>query len=153
MIKRNSLLPFLSCGLAVLLAGCGSGWSGRPTGALLGGGQTAAPPPVTPPSDPTARALQAAAVSVRAHKCGFYFDAAKLKAGFLATEASQGATLDQLQRIEREYDYTRLAVAGSIGKAPDYCSDTKTQQIKADLARHLAGDFSLPPKKVVADES
>src|SRR5918992_1448712 len=114
MIMRDSLLPILSCGLGLLLAGCGSGSSGLSTGALLGGGQGPGRSSTAPPSDPTARALLAAAVSARATKCGFYFDAAKLKAGFLAAEASQGATPEQLEKIEREYDYARLTIAGKI---------------------------------------
>jgi hypothetical protein len=153
MIMRDRLLPILSCGLGLLLAGCGSGPLGLTTGALLGGGNSSEPPSAEAPSDPTARALQAAAVSARATKCGFYFDAAKLKAGFLAAEARQGATHEQLQKIEREYDYTRLAIAGKIAKDREYCSDQKTREIKADLARQLAGDFSPPPKKLAADDS
>jgi hypothetical protein len=145
MTMRASLLPTFWCGLAVLLAACGKGSEGPTTSALLGDGE--------PPNDSTTRALYAAAVSARATKCGFYFDPAKLKAGFLAAEARQGTTPEQLERIEQAYDYTRQSIAARIAKESDYCSDLKTRQIKADLARSLAGDFSPPPKKAVADDS
>ena len=152
MTMRASLLPIFWCGLAGTLAACGNGASGPATGALLAGGQAAAQAAM-PPDDPMARALHAAAVSARATKCGFYFDPAKLKAGFLAAEAGHGATPEQLDKIERAYDYTRVAIAGRIAKETEYCSDIKTREIKTDLARHLAGNFSLPPKKIVADGS
>jgi hypothetical protein len=152
MTMRASLLPILWCGLAVLLAACGKDSAGPTTGALLASGQDSVQSGV-PPSDPTARALYAAAVSARATRCGYYFDPAKLKAGFLAAEASQGAASEHLQKIERAYDYTRLTIAGRIAKEPEYCSDPKTREIKADLARHLAGNFSLPPKQLAPDES
>jgi hypothetical protein len=145
MTMRASLLPIFWCGLAVLLAACGNGSGGSTTGALLVDGE--------PPNDSTTRALYAAAVSARAAKCGFYFDPAKLRASFLAAEARQGTTPEQLEKIERAFDYTRHSIAARIAKEPDYCSDLKTRQIKADLARCLAGDFSPPPKKVVADDS
>jgi hypothetical protein len=152
MSMRASLLPIFWCGLAVLLAGCGNGSTGFTTGALLANGQDFVRPG-GPPSDPTARALYTAAVSARATKCGFYFDPAKLKAGFLAAEARQGVTPEQLEKIEQAYDYTRLTIAGRIAKEPEYCSELKTRGIKADLTRHLAGDFSPPPRKVVADDT
>jgi hypothetical protein len=152
MSNRDRLLPTLSCFIAVLLAGCGGGSPGLTTGALFGNGQVSAEH-AAPPNDPTARALQVGAVSARATKCGFYFNPAKLKAAFLAAEAAAGATAEQLQKIEQEYEYTRLTIAGKIAKEGEYCSDMKTAEIKADLVRHLAGDYSPPPKKAAADES
>lgn len=142
---------------ALLLAGCGS--SSLTTASLTGGNQpaqaavdpaapaNAAAPAGPPPSDPTSRALQVGATSARAVRCGFYFDPAKLKASFLAAESAAGTSPDQLQRIEREYEFTRLSVAKKIAEEADYCSEVKTQEIKRDLSRHLAGDFTPPPKK------
>jgi hypothetical protein len=149
---RARLLPIFWCGLAGTLAACGSAPSGPATSALLAGAE-AVPRAAAPPDDPMARALYAAAVSARAAKCGFYFDPAKLKAGFLNAEAAHGATPEQLGKIEQAYNYTRLTVAGRIAKEPEYCSEMKTREIKTDLARHLAGNFSLAPKKVASDES
>lgn len=134
---------------ALALAGC-SGSSALTTASLTGGGNgpaAAAAPAGPPPSDPTSRALQVAATSARATRCGFYFDPQKLKSSFLAAEAAQGAGPEQLQKIEREYDFTRASVAKKIAEDPGYCSDLKTQEIKRDLNRHLAGDFTPTPKK------
>lgn len=138
---------YLSVASALLLAGCGS--SSLTTASLTGGGAqsseiVSANPP---PSDPTSRALQVGATSARATRCGFYFDPAKLKANFLAAESAAGASPEQLQKIEREYEYTRLSVAKKIAEEADYCSEFKTQEIKRDLSRHLAGDFTPTPKK------
>jgi hypothetical protein len=153
MNKHNSLFPILFSLIAGLLAACGNGSSGLTTGALFGDAQVSGQPSSPPANDPTARALQVGAVSARAAKCRFYFDPVKLKASFLAAEAKLGATPEQLQKIESDYDYTRLTIAGKIAKEHEYCSDMKTREIKADLARHLAGDYSPPPKKVPADDS
>lgn len=133
---------------AGLLAGCAG--SGLTTGSLLSGSsasQVAAPTP--PVATPTDRALQVAATSARAVKCGYYFDASKLKAAYIASEAQSGAAPDQMQRIEREFDAARGAVVNQIAKNPDYCSDERTREIKADLTRHLAGDYT-PSRKVQA---
>jgi hypothetical protein len=152
MTMRASLLTIFWCGLAGTLAACGNGLSGPATGALLAGEQAVAQPP-TSQDDPMARALYAAAVSARATKCGFYFDPAKLKARFLAAETGQGTTPEELEKMARTYDFTRVMIAGRIAGEAEYCSEMKTREIKADLARHLAGNFSLPRKKVAADES
>ena len=84
---------FLLTAGALLLAGCGS--SSLTTASLTGGGaqpaQAAAAPAAPPPSDPTSRALQVGATSARAVRCGFYFDPARLKASFLASEMATGA--------------------------------------------------------------
>lgn len=139
----------------LLLGGCG-GSGGLTTASLIGGGEPAqaAPAPAGPaPSDPTSRALQVGATSARAGHCGFFFDPAKLKASFLAAESAKGASPEQLQKVEREYDYVRASVAKKIAGEADYCSDPKAREIKSDLARHLAGDFTPPVKKEAAEDS
>ncbi len=141
---------------ALLVAGC-SGSGGLTTASLTGGGGEAAPaaaaaPPAPPPSDPTSRALQVGATSERATRCGFYFDPAKLKANFLAAEAAAGASPEQLQKIEREYEYVRLSVGKKASEEKDYCTEAKAREIKSDLTRHLAGDFTPPVKKEQAEE-
>ena len=143
----------LAAASALLLAGCGSAsplTTASLTGdanATAGTAQATAAPAGPPPSDPTSRAVQVGATSARAMRCGYNFDPAKLKANFIAAEAAQGTGVDQLQKVEREYDYT----VGTVGKAalgdPDYCSNARTKIIKADLGRHLAGDFTPVMKK------
>jgi len=141
--------PHVILAAALVLAGC-SGSGGLTTASLMGGGNSpdaAAAPAGPPPSDPTSRAVQVGATSARATHCGFYFDPAKLKSSFLASEAALGATPEQLQKIEREYEYVRLSVTKKIAEEKDYCSELKAQEIKRDLNRHLAGDFTPTPKK------
>jgi hypothetical protein len=131
---------------ALALAGC-SGNAGLTTGSLFGSSQ-ATQVAASQLDDSSSRAVQVGAVSARAAKCGFNFDAAGLKSRFLAAETDQAA----IAKTEREYDTIRGKVASAIAKEADYCSDSKTAEIKAELTRHLAGDFS--PKKVkVVDQS
>lgn len=130
----------------LVLAGCSGGLT---TASLTGSSPSQVAAPTPPPVTSTDRALQVASASARAVKCGYYFDASKLKATYMASEAQGGAAADQLQKIDREYEYTRTAVTNQIAKQPDYCSDARTKEIKADLTRHLAGDFA-PTAKVRA---
>lgn len=145
IIRRPQLLL---AGLSLVLVGC-SGSGGLSTASLAGGGgsATTAAAPAAPPSDPTSRSVQVAATSARASRCGFYFDPVKLKATFIAAEMAQGASPEQLQKIEQEYEYVRLSVSKKIAEEERYCDKLRTQEIKRDLNRHLAGDFTPTPKK------
>lgn len=148
--------------LAGALQGCSSG-GGVSTASILGEApqppaagapavaQAGAPAPVAPPSTATDRAFQVGSVSARATKCGYNFDAAKLKAAYLASEVGRGAANDELARIEKIYEVAYGGVMKAAAEDPNYCSDRKTQEIKADLGRLLAGDFE-PPRKVVAQK-
>jgi len=132
------------------LAGCGS--SGISTGSLLGEGgasaaQAQAPAPVVTPTD---RALQVSTTSARAERCGFYFDPARLRASFLAAEAQSGVAGGDMQKIEREYDTIRAKLVAVIGADKNFCTEAKAREIKKDLTRHLAGDFSPPARQAVA---
>ncbi len=134
--------------LSAALGGCGSG-SGLTTGSLFGSSQAqsvAAAQPVVTSGD---RVVQVAAVSARAAKCGFNFDPTGLKTSFMTAEATQAADQAALDKTEREYDTIRGKVATAISKEPDFCTDSKTREIKTDLTRHLAGDFSPKQVKVI----
>jgi hypothetical protein len=50
-------------------------------------------------------------------------------------------------KIEKIYDVSFNAVAKAVAAEGEYCTDAKTRTIKADLGRHLAGDYtpSAPP--------
>jgi hypothetical protein len=139
-----------TAGVAALggaLGGCSGG--GLTTGSLFGSSQ-AGMVAAAQPADASARATQVGAVSARAAKCGFNFDPTALKTSFMNAEAAQAADQAALNKTEREYDTIRGKVATAISKEPDFCSDGKSREIKADLTRHLAGDFT--PKQVkVAD--
>jgi hypothetical protein len=130
-----------------LHAGCGSGASGLTTGATPsgdspGGGLTN--------DNPMARPISVAWTSARAKRCGFYFDPAKLRSSYLAFEAQQGNAGDQMAKIQATYDQTYSSISGRISADADYCSDRKSADIKADLQRHMAGDYApnLPKPKV-----
>jgi hypothetical protein len=150
MIQRLTQTAVLLTALTV--AGCGSGSSGITTGSLFGSKQAdAAAVPVV--ETPSMRAAQVGAVSARAAKCGYNFDPTRLKSGFLAAEMAQGASAQDMVKLEREFDTIRVKVAATITADPDFCTDAKTKAIKADLTRHLAGDYSTPTdQKKVIDE-
>ncbi len=133
--------------VAMALAGCSGATSltsGLTTGSIFGSGDKPAPGPTTPVNDPPMRAFQVATVSARAIKCGFNFDPAKLKTNYLAYEHTLSSTADMAQ-IERTYDASFNGVAKAVAGQSDYCTNEKTKTIKADLARHLAGDYSPSP--------
>ena len=95
------------------------------------------------------RPFAVAWTSARAQRCGFNFDPGKLRGSYLAYEARQSPP-DQLAKAERTYDSTYKVIRANAGADPDYCTDSKSAEIKKDLTRHLAGDFKpdLPaPKK------
>jgi hypothetical protein len=130
---------------AALHAGCSG------AGGLLTGKATAAAdaPGKLGNDDPMARPIAVAWTSARAARCGFYFDPAKLKASYLAYEAKQSGP-DQLAKAEKSYDTTFKTIRDRVSRDPEYCTNSKSREIKADLTRHLAGDFApkLPQPKV-----
>jgi len=137
-----------------VLAGCGnsSGGSGITTAGLLDGNKPAAGEgPRISNDDPMARPVQVAWTSARAQRCGFNFNAANLRGNFIAAEQRNGQPVDQVTKV---YDQTFAQIATQIAGQGDFCSDKKTAQIKADLTRHLAGDYTpnLPQPKVVAQK-
>jgi hypothetical protein len=148
-------LALASC----LLGGCNSSnqAAGISTASLLdgksgsGSGET---PNLTniKPDDPKAKAVQVAWTAARAQKCGYNFDAAKLKASYLASEARAGAAQPQIAEFDKTYDTTFVTVSANIKTDDTYCNERKTATIKADLQRHLAGNYTpnLPQEKKVA---
>lgn len=131
----------VACLLPLAMAGCGASTSSLSTGSLFGKSEEVVAPAVETPG---MRAAQVGAVSARATKCGYNFDPARLKSSYLAYEMTQGAGAQDMGKIEREYDTIRGKVAAAVAADPDFCTDKKTREIKADLARHMAGDFSAP---------
>lgn len=127
------------------VSACGNG-GGVTTGSLFGSSQ---PKPVT--DERTERALEVAATSARASRCGYNFDPARLRTAYLAYETAQGGTPEQVAKAEKVYDFTRTSLVQKIAKEEDFCTEAKTKDIKASLTKNLAGDFSATPKKVVAE--
>ena len=99
---------------------------------------------------PMARPIAVAWTSARAQRCGFYFDPGKLRASYLAYEARQ-SNGEQLAKSEQSYDTTFKVIRERVSADPEYCTDKKGAEIKADLQRHLKGDFTpnFPKPKVV----
>lgn len=144
---QRTLLPALALAGALGLTACSGG--GFSTGSLLSGATKAAEPAGIA-NDPNGRAMHTAATSARATKCGYTFDAGRLRDAFLAAEAKQGLAGPELAKIERTYDFTRLEIAKRIATNEDYCDDARTAELKQALTLVLAGDYTPPvPKQVI----
>ena len=76
-----------------------------------------------------------------------------MRVAFLASELGQGASPADLQRVEQIYDVSYNGVLKATATDPAYCTDQRTKEIKADLTRHLAGDFTPPPRQKIAADS
>ena len=144
-----------AAGIAVSVGGCSGGGNGISTSSVLDGAQQAgATTEVGPikPEDPKARVVQVAWTAARAQRCGFIFDPAKLKANFLAAEATRTGPTGAGAATEKVYDQTFASISVKIKADPDYCSKSKNGAIKADLQRHLAGNYdpNFPQEKKVA---
>ena len=158
MIMIDARHVIAAAAVVLLLGGCGSSGSsgsGLSTASILGEAPASAngeSPGITR-ADPMARPVQVAWTSARAEKCGFNFDAGRLKSSYIAYEQAQGADVNRLGNIAKSYDMTAAKIKGSLAGQDDYCSDRKSALIKADLQRHLAGNYepNFPEdKKVVA---
>jgi hypothetical protein len=139
-----TLTAALLLSTTALYGGCGISASG-----LNGVELPSDAPTIVNNADPMARPTQVAWTAARAQRCGFSFDPAKLKANYIAYESKQGAAGDQLARIQKTYESTLQATSAKISTDPGYCANTTTSEIKLDLTRHLAGDYTpnLPKPK------
>lgn len=136
-MQASGFVPILA---ALLLAGC-SGSSGLTTSSLFGEDEKPAEP-AGPVSTPSTRAFQVGTVSARAIKCGFNFNPAKLKSNYLQYETNQGTAVTDMANVEKIYDASFNGVAKAVSTQGDYCTPTKVKTVKADLSRHLAGDYT-----------
>jgi hypothetical protein len=144
-------------GASCMLAACGNsggGQSNLSTASILGEAPASASgdrPGVTK-DDPMARPVQVAWTSARAQKCGFNFDANRLKSSYITYEQGQGADATRLGSIDKTYDMTVGKIKGTIADANTYCTDKQSAAIKSDLTRHLAGNYepNFPEDKKVA---
>ena len=135
-------MAFKQCAVLVLalgVCGCGATLPGLSTGSLFGGDAPKAAPVAQ--NDVASRALQVGGTVARAQKCGFNFDALKLRTQFIAAESAlnpaDAANATQLYDVA--YRGTSRAITG---RGEDYCSGGKTTAIKAALTRHMAGDYA-----------
>lgn len=148
-MKNDFAAAALTVALILSLAGCGSNSSGSglTTASLLDGASARGDGPSISNEDPMARSIQVAWTAARAQKCGFHFDPARLRSAFLAAEQFRPDA--NPAQAEKAYDQTFQTISGQVAGRPDYCDDKRTAAIKADLNRHLAGDFApnLPQPK------
>lgn len=128
--------------IVLVLAGCSSsGGSG-----LFSTGSTE--PPAKPFfNDPDTRTTQVAWNSVRAQKCGFQLDTAKLKANYLAWEAQLGTDATIIAKLDGDYEKSRQMVAARVAPKPvaEYCTDAQVTETRRFIQRYMAGDFSATP--------
>jgi hypothetical protein len=93
-------------------------------------------------NDPLARPVQVAWTSARASYCGFIFSPEQLRSNYLAAEARTGISPEQMKKIEEAYDYSRQSTYEKIKDNLDYCNKERTTEIRRDLNRYLAGDYT-----------
>lgn len=139
-------LIIASCA-SIALAGCSnSPLPSLTTGSLFGSKPDATAAAAAAPvvrNDPTTRALQVGRVAAKAQRCGFNVDTAKLKGSFLAAEGTQGGVdVGELAKLDKVYTGTFNGTLKAAAADEAYCSAARTAHIKADLARHLAGDYA-----------
>lgn len=130
--------------LPLLVAACAnSPLPSLSTGSVSGAAQPAASPVAEEAkSDPTSRAFQVGSTAARAVKCGYNFDPARLKGQFLAAETAAGVPVADIGKVEKVYDVSFSGISRGIAEKADYCTEAKSKEIKADLTRHLAGDYA-----------
>jgi hypothetical protein len=136
----GAALPLLA--LSLLLAGCST------VASMTGkeGVTTDKEARYVKPEDPLARPVQVAWTSARAKHCGFMFNPDQLKAAYLADESLRGVPPDQIQKLAKAYDYTYASLMQTISEDPTYCNKARTDAIRVDLKRYLAGDFTPSAK-------
>ena len=140
---------YVNCILVLTLVGCSS--SGNlTTGSLSSGGSQQSAAPVVR-DDPMMRALHVGANSARAVKCGYHFDPAKLKSQFMAAQGAAVTDPQMIAKVNKAYDTGFNGVTKAISDPKTYCTPHKTATIKTALQKNLAGDYSPPPKKRVAN--
>ena len=147
---KHSLIAMMA--VTAALSGCanaplpslttGSLFGSKPDAAATAAAASPAAAPVVR-NDPTTRALQVSRVSAKAQRCGFYFDAAKLKGNFMASEGAQGgADVAELAKLDTVYSAAVGGTVKAVSADEGYCSPARMAHVKADLARHLAGDYA-----------
>lgn len=157
MIMRDARILIGSLAVSLAVGGCGgsgTSGSGLSTASILGEAPASASgesPGITK-ADPMARPVQVAWTAARAEKCGFNFDSGRLKSNYIAFEQSQGADPAKLANITRSYDMTAAKIKASLAAEEGYCTEKKSAGIKADLQRHLAGNYeaNFPEDKKIA---
>lgn len=130
-------------GICLGLAGC-SGGLGLGTG-------TQASAPASHASTPAQRAVQVAWTAASARYCAFGLNPQKLKDDYLAWERAQGLPPGTIENVDAIYDKAFLTFYAKVKDTPGYCSKAKIEEIRPEINRHLAGDYT-PRKRVVSED-
>ncbi len=140
MAIRPSVILIGAC---LALAGC----------SRFGGGNevTQASVAAPPPSTPSQRAVQVAWTAASARYCAFGLNPQKLKGDYLAWERAQGLQPDAVQNLNATYDKAFFTFYAKVKDTPGYCSKAKIEEIRPEINRHLAGDYS-PRRRVVSED-
>ncbi|MFQ5625926.1 MAG: hypothetical protein ACE5FM_04650 [Methyloligellaceae bacterium] len=85
-----------------------------------------------------------------ARYCAFGLNPQKLKGDYLAWERAQGLPPDAIQKLDATYDKAFLTFYAKVKDTPGYCSKAKIEEIRPEINRHLAGDYT-PRKRVVSE--
>ena len=143
---RDSIFPVLLVGgLSLAVASCGS--SNALTTGSVSGPSAASAAGAPQSATPSERALYVAATVSRAQRCGFHFFPDQIRTSYISAETSAGTPPEMIARITKEYDFTRSSVTGSIAREEGYCTEGRSREVKAALARLHAGDFNPPAAK------
>ncbi|MEC9367225.1 MAG: hypothetical protein VX871_00850 [Pseudomonadota bacterium] len=136
----------LSMLVAGLLAGCS-------TGSRLGLTEkpkdASAPAPVdlSRENSPSNRATQVAWTAARAQYCAFNMRSEKLRVDYLAYEGRQGLSAEDMAKLTRLYDLTYNTFYAQIRETPTYCTRDRIDEIRPEINRHLAGDYTPADRK------
>ena len=140
----NTRMAALGCGLAFALAGCAGSGSELTTAGVLGEekkpGNLAMQEHGHGPRDPGGLG-RGARRQVR-----LQLRSGQAEVGLPGHEAQAGLGVDELAKTEKVYGVAYSGVAKGVQGDSAYCTDRKSAEIKSDLTRHLAGDFS-PPRR------
>ena len=94
------------------------------------------------------RAVQVAWTAARAQYCAFGMDRNKLRAPTIwLSRLPGGAPPETMQSIEKMYDTTYEAFYARIRGIENYCSKERIEEIRPEIRRHLAGDYTPSARK------
>ena len=120
--------------LLVMLAGC------APQVASTTGSVAAVAPVVA--ATPERRFKNLAWNAVWAQTCGFNVDYPSLKGSYMAYEAVNGASAEDVAKYGASLDKARGLLQRVIATRTDECDDKRLERIRASMARYVANDFA-----------
>jgi hypothetical protein len=91
---------------------------------------------------PLARPKYAASIAASAKRCGFERGPEAIKAAYLAFETKQGASKEDLAKLEDVYNLSWKSTYDQIGRNPTFCSAKKVAEIRVALRRQDASDYT-----------